>query len=64
MLKYIDIKSEEDTIKEEPNVLNNTIKEYSVEKLFFSTIFKFVNLFIGQDIKIKDPIISKKISNN
>ena len=33
ILKYIDIKSAEDTNKDAPKVLNNTIKEYS-EALF------------------------------
>ena len=70
ILKYIDIKSAEDTNNDAPKVLNNTINEYSpaygilsvyvlllppdVEKIYLD----------GHDIKIKLPINSIKTSNN
>ena len=63
ILKYIEIKSAEDTNNDAPNVLNNTIKEYSPE--YGIWLLLFFEIFIdGQDINIKLPINKIKTSNN
>ena len=66
ILKYIEIKSAEDINKDAPNVLNNTIKEYSPSEPPSLRLppLRCAKLGVGQETKIRDPIKKMKVSIN
>ena len=62
ILKYIEIKSAEDTNKEAPKVLNITIKEYSAAFVILTLKFFEVKFVEGQATNIKEAIVKIKVS--